>query len=275
MPVLAGGPGRCPRDDERGAPVPPRARREGGAGGARTLVEMTLRRVAPLIAIAIVAAGSAILGWASSVRPPSATDAAGASVAALAATGAASATAIPSLPARSAIPTWAASCPPYDPAPVEAGAIAELGPSASVPPSAVEGERFVLEGVLLSRQCDIRDREVIDVWHIDATGHYGPSDESGEFECCYFQARLTTDANGRFELHTIRPATEPTPGAELPAHIHLALVTAEGSDPDLGLVFGDDPTLPNSGPVGDVILDMERRSDADGEYWYSFVVLRI
>jgi hypothetical protein len=171
-------------------------------------------------------------------------------------------------------PTPAASCPPYAPVEPSASAVAELGPSASLPPSPARGERFVLEGVLLSWTCDVRANQSFSAWHTDAHAHYGPTTSSDELICCYYQATLTTDEDGRFELRTVRAASDPDPNGEIPAHIHIALEPADDFGPGIVLVFADDPT---HGPVGprDLEIPMERRTDADGEYWFSFVVIRI
>lgn len=172
--------------------------------------------------------------------------------------------------------TPAASCPAFGEQPSAATAIATLGPSASLGPSPAEaeGERFVLQGVLLSRTCDVRANTSFSVWHTDARGHYGPNSASGELICCWYQAQLSTDAQGRFELHTVRAASDPDPNGELPAHIHLFLEPATDDSPGLEMVFADDPT---HGPLGPhtIAIPMERRTDAAGKYWFSFVVIRI
>ena len=173
-------------------------------------------------------------------------------------------------------PTPAASCPAVAAGPPAAVAVATLGPSGSLPPSpaSAEGERFVLQGVLLSRTCDVRRNQQLSVWHTDARGHYGPNDASGELICCWYQAALSTDADGRFELHTVRAASDPDPNGELPAHIHLFLEPANDASPGVELVFADDP---NHGPLGPytIAIPMEQRTDSSGTYWYSFVVIRI
>jgi intradiol ring-cleaving dioxygenase-like protein len=141
-------------------------------------------------------------------------------------------------------------------------------------PASAEGERFVLQGVLLSRTCEVRANTTFSVWHTDARGHYGPNDASGELICCWYQAELSTDADGRFELHTVRAASDPDPNGELPAHIHLFLEPANDDSPGIELVFADDPS---HGPLGPhtIAIPMERRTDSSGTYWYSFVVIRI
>jgi intradiol ring-cleaving dioxygenase-like protein len=185
---------------------------------------------------------------------------------------AAEATSTPFIPT----PTPAASCPAMAAQPPAPIAVATLGPNGSLPPSpaSAEGERFVLQGVLLSRTCEVRANTTFSVWHTDARGHYGPNDASGELICCWYQAELSTDADGRFELHTVRAASDPDPNGELPAHIHLFLEPANDDSPGIELVFADDPS---HGPLGPhtIAIPMERRTDSSGTYWYSFVVIRI
>ncbi len=82
------------------------------------------------------------------------------------------------------------------------------------------------------------------VWHTDATGLYAPS--GGATECCYYGGTVTTDANGRFRLDTIRPAQYPEPGAP-PAHIHFEIRHATGQL-DTEVVF--DVGAPPTGTVG-------------------------
>ena len=237
------------------------SRSEGAVHASRTSLDMrSIRRrllVAPLaLAVLACSPASSPTGPAQSVKASAGT--------------AVEATPTPFVPA----PTPAASCPPYAPAAPNVSAVAELGPSASLPPSPAKGERFVLEGVLLSWTCDVRANQSFSVWHTDAHAHYGPATASDELICCYYQAELSTDADGRFELRTVRAASDPDPNGEIPAHIHINLEPADSSGPGIVLVFADDPT---HGPVGprDLEIPMERRSDADGEYWFSFVVIRI
>jgi protocatechuate 3,4-dioxygenase beta subunit len=48
-----------------------------------------------------------------------------------------------------------------------------------------------------------------------------------------------TDAQGRFEFRTIRPA--PYPGRAIPAHIHLSFVTSSCGRQSSEVMFDDDP----------------------------------
>lgn len=56
---------------------------------------------------------------------------------------------------------------------------------------------------------------------------------------------LTTDANGGFEIHTVRPANYPRQykGRTIPQHVHL-VTTADGFQVSaLQVVFKDDPVM--------------------------------
>jgi hypothetical protein len=57
-------------------------------------------------------------------------------------------------------------------------------------------------------------------------------------------------------------------------HVHLFLEPASDDSPGLEMVFADDP---NHGPLGayTIAIPMERRTDAAGQYWFSFVVISI
>jgi protocatechuate 3,4-dioxygenase beta subunit len=62
------------------------------------------------------------------------------------------------------------------------------------------------------------------VYHTDATGHYSPLSQSGgDNRNTRLHGSMRTNAEGRYEFRTIRPA--PYPGRTNPAHIH-AFVSA-------------------------------------------------
>ena len=62
------------------------------------------------------------------------------------------------------------------------------------------------------------------VYHTDATGHYSPLSQSGgDNRNTRLHGVMRTNAEGRYEFRTIRPA--PYPGRTNPAHIH-AFVSA-------------------------------------------------
>src|SRR5258708_2980480 len=58
-------------------------------------------------------------------------------------------------------------------------------------------------------------------YHTDVKGLYS---EPGAADPWRLKGWVVTDAQGRFELRTIRPA--PYPGGQIPAHIHLIISTS-------------------------------------------------
>ena len=171
-------------------------------------------------------------------------------------------------PSQSSVPP---TCPPA-PGPAASSAIVDLGPTSGLTESPAAGERLVLSGIVLYPDCAPARRTAISWWHTDAVGHYGPDDPSGRLICCYYAAAFATDGEGRFEIRTVRPATDPAPDAELPAHIHIAIGTLAVGGPDVGMQFADDPNAigQERGPR-DILLEVARRTDELGEYWIGYV----
>ncbi len=89
------------------------------------------------------------------------------------------------------------------------------------------GEPMLIQGRVL-RPGDGQPVEgaVLELYHTDHTGHYEPGESTGEDRNSRLFAFVRTDADGRFEVRTIKPAPYPGtgPGA---AHIHY-IISAEG-----------------------------------------------
>jgi protocatechuate 3,4-dioxygenase beta subunit len=170
-------------------------------------------------------------------------------------------------------PTPLASCPPVEPAAPEPASAARTSSSLGSDPP-VPGERLVLQGVLLGASCAPDAAMTLSFWHTDSRGIYGPADTRfGGDQCCWYTATLTTDSEGRFELRTIRPATDPVAGGEIEPHIHVALEVGGQSQQDGVIVFEGEAITPSGPRV--FAIPLESRSDANGQYWWGFVVLRL
>ncbi len=82
-------------------------------------------------------------------------------------------------------------------------------------------------------------------WHTDAKGLY--SNRSGSHKKAtqhgYLRGWVKSDSNGRYMIHTLRPA--PYPKEKMPAHIHVLIKEANLSNPYYvdDLVFDEDPLL--------------------------------
>ncbi len=77
------------------------------------------------------------------------------------------------------------------------------------------------------------------VYHTDAEGYYTPGTNDNSNP--RIKATLRTDAAGRYEFRTIRPA--PYPGGGVPAHIHFVVEGAGYPEQRRDLHFEDDPYL--------------------------------
>lgn len=79
---------------------------------------------------------------------------------------------------------------------------------------------------------------IVYAYHTDATGVYNePNDNTNP----RLKATVVTDARGRYELETIKPA--PYPGGGVPAHIHFRLSGGGFPDQRRDLNFEGDPYL--------------------------------
>jgi protocatechuate 3,4-dioxygenase beta subunit len=82
----------------------------------------------------------------------------------------------------------------------------------------------------------------------DSRGYYTPFDSAqnkmGEPDARLF-GFLKTDANGNFEIHTIRPASYPKKyeGRTIPQHIHNNITAKGYANQNLQMVFDDDPAM--------------------------------
>ena len=96
---------------------------------------------------------------------------------------------------------------------------------------------------------------VVFAYHTDRTGLY---DRRGAPPHSWrLRGWAKTDAEGRFEFRTIRPA--PYPGGKVAAHIHIVLYSPDGArDASGGVLFSDDPL------VGEADREATRRDETFG-----------
>ncbi len=96
------------------------------------------------------------------------------------------------------------------------------------------GERLVVTGRVRSADCSPLAGAEMEIWHADASGAY---DNDG----FHLRGVLTTDRDGRWELHTIVPGRYLNGDRYRPAHIHVKLRAAEHHPLTTQLYFAGDP----------------------------------
>jgi len=86
------------------------------------------------------------------------------------------------------------------------------------------------------------------VYQTDTSGRYTPDRPMAESNA-RIAGRLTTDENGMFDIHTIRPGGYPKAvplgghDRHIPAHIHIDITAAGHPERRVQVVFADDPLL--------------------------------
>ena len=91
----------------------------------------------------------------------------------------------------------------------------------------------------------------VHVYQTDASGRYTP-DKPMDEPHARLSGMVTTDVEGRFEVHTIRPGGYPQAvrlggvDRHIPAHIHMDVSAAGHAGRQAQVVFADDPLLEDS-----------------------------
>ena len=122
---------------------------------------------------------------------------------------------------------------------------AALTSEARIAPSGEPGAPLVVTGVVYRPDARTPAAGVlVYAYHTNAAGAYPPG--AGATGTArrhgYLRGWLRTDAAGRYQLTTIRPA--PYPGRDSPAHIHLTVTPPGGDERWIdSIVFDDDPLL--------------------------------
>lgn len=93
-----------------------------------------------------------------------------------------------------------------------------------------KGTRIVVEGAVLTTDCQPVSRALIDVWHADADGQY----DTAGFR---MRGHQHTDDAGRFRLQTIVPGNYPG----RTRHFHVKVQAPGGKVLTTQLYFPDDP----------------------------------
>jgi len=110
------------------------------------------------------------------------------------------------------------------------------------------GIRLTVDGVVRGKDGKPVAGAEIHAYQTDVRGRYTREKVMDEPHA-RLSGRLRTDAEGRFELRTIRPGGYPKTALldgrerKIPAHIHLDITAPGHAERHLQLVFSDDPRL--------------------------------
>lgn len=101
------------------------------------------------------------------------------------------------------------------------------------------GEKMSIQGIVYNKAGEVYPGVSVHVYHTDNTGYYSPNGENERDH--RLKGDMTTNEQGVYEYHTIRPA--PYPNNRIPAHVHYVVTTSDGDEQDFELVFEDDPRV--------------------------------
>jgi protocatechuate 3,4-dioxygenase, beta subunit len=129
-----------------------------------------------------------------------------------------------------------------------AGAGRNAGSTLTLVTPGEPGNRLVITATVVdARGLPLADARV-HVYQTDATGRY-TRERAMDEPHARLSGWLRTDAQGRFELHTIRPGGYPKAvrlgdrDRKIPAHIHMDITAPGHPERRLQAVFADDPLL--------------------------------
>lgn len=130
---------------------------------------------------------------------------------------------------------------------------AEASFSATLVEPSEPGESLIVTGTVYTRDGESPAAGItLYAYHTDAEGLYSETNDNTQPRLA---ATVLTDALGRYELRTIKPA--PYPGGGVPAHIHYRLSGPETSEQRFDLHFAGDPYLSQG---------MQERSEKLGQF---------
>jgi protocatechuate 3,4-dioxygenase beta subunit len=110
------------------------------------------------------------------------------------------------------------------------------------------GTKIIVKGRVINAQGKPMANASLHIFQTDSHGYYTPLDSAekkmGEPDARLF-CFLKTDANGNFEIHTVRPASYPIKydGRTIPQHIHNNITAKGYTSKYLQMVFDDDPVM--------------------------------
>jgi protocatechuate 3,4-dioxygenase beta subunit len=147
--------------------------------------------------------------------------------------------------------------------PIKIGHTSALTQSVISADPSEKGERLIVTGTVFAADCTPLEGVVIQVWHTNADGEYGPSHATNEGQCCYFGGELATDSAGRYAFETIKPAPYKGEASPPPAHIHFKLSHPNAREFETEMLFKGDPHL-GAGNDPALIVALSTEEGPDG-----------
>lgn len=121
-----------------------------------------------------------------------------------------------------------------------------------------QGRPTTFEGRVLDTDCAPVAGAVVELWHADPSGLYDDSED------LRYRGETTTDAEGHFAFHTLRPGQyENTPTWTRPAHFHVKVHVGGEERLTTQLYFPDDE-LNEPDAIFDPSLLMTLADDGEG-----------
>jgi protocatechuate 3,4-dioxygenase beta subunit len=139
-----------------------------------------------------------------------------------------------------------------------------FGPINGVEATTAGGEPLTVVGTVYSEDCRPLVGARLTMWQTDGAGEYGPGHGTDSMRCCYLGGNVVTDADGHFQLITVRPAHYRGESNPPPAHIHLEVQHPDAPPLRTEIVFADDERLPADAESLGLIVTHPAR---DGDGW--------
>jgi protocatechuate 3,4-dioxygenase beta subunit len=147
-----------------------------------------------------------------------------------------------------------------------ADATVTFGPINGVETTTAAAEPLTVLGTVYAQNCQPLAGASLTMWQTDGNGEYGPGHGTEDMRCCYLGGSVVTDADGHFQLVTVRPGHYRGESNPPPAHIHLEVRHSDARPLDTEIVFADDEHLPtNAESLGLVVTHPTR----DGDGWHA------
>ena len=85
----------------------------------------------------------------------------------------------------------------------------------------MEGQRLVVSGQVIDRNCEPVPNAIVDVWQTDADGQYYFGDDYT------LRGKIKSDQDGNYTIDTIFPGKYAESGTTRPAHLHIKIFSQE------------------------------------------------